>query len=89
MVTNKKPKPKRGTKSPSPSSVRFEAANIEALFPVLDAVAWVDLPTVGTISQFVGIDPRTTGKLLKNCLLLNLIEAVNGDRYNLRVPHKR
>lgn len=67
--------------------MRFEAAKVDALFPVLDAVAWLDLPNVGAISQFAGIDPRTTGKLLKNCALLNLVEEVGGKGYNLRVPY--
>src|SRR5579871_1651766 len=71
----------------SPASLRFEAASIASLFPVLDAIAWLELPPVSSISQFAGIDPRTTGKLLKNCALLNLVEEVGGTGYNLRVPY--
>ena len=76
----------RGTGKDLPS-VRFEATKTDALFPVLDAIAWLDLPTVSTISQFAGIDPRTTGKLLKNCVLLAIIEQLGDSKYNLRVPY--
>ncbi|MGN6369285.1 MAG: toll/interleukin-1 receptor domain-containing protein [Phycisphaerae bacterium] len=67
--------------------VRFEATKPDALFPVLDAIAWLDLPTIATISQFAGIDPRTAGKLLKNCILLAIVEGINDSKYNLRVPY--
>lgn len=69
------------------AAVRFEATKVDALFSVLDAVAWLDLPSVSTISQFAGIDPRTAGKLLKNCISLAVIEEVGGSGYNLRVPY--
>lgn len=69
------------------SFVRFEATKPDALFPVLDAIAFTDLPAVSTISQFAGIDPRTAGKLLKNCILLAIIEHVGDNKYNLRVPY--
>ncbi len=66
--------------------VRFEPAKIDALFTVLDAVAWIDTPTCGQIAQFAGIDPRTAGKLLKNALAIGLVDTL-GDRYTLVLPY--
>lgn len=74
-------------KNKSDAAVRFEATKPDALFPVLDAIAWLDLPTTALISQFAGIDPRTSGKLLKNCVSLAIVEPMGESRYNLRVPY--
>lgn len=49
------------------SAIRFEATKVDNLPLVLDAIAWLDAPSNAQISQFAGLDPRTTGKLLKNC----------------------
>jgi hypothetical protein len=68
-------------------SLAFQSANIEALFPVLDALAWLDLPTVKGISQFAGIDPRTTGKLLKNSLAIGIVQEAPSDTYILGLPY--
>jgi hypothetical protein len=83
----KKPSSKQPRSARDGAAVRFEATKLDALFPVLDAVAFLDLPSVGTISQFAGVDPRTAGKLLKNCVGLAIIEDVGGTGYNLRVPY--
>ncbi len=64
------------------STVRFEAAKVESLFPVLDAVAWMDEATTPQIAQFAGLDPRTAGKLLKNAQHLGIIEK-RGSGYIL------
>jgi hypothetical protein len=71
-------------------SMRFEAVRLDSLFEVLDALAWLNLPNVSEISQFAGIDPRTSGKLLKNSLTIGLIESVANERYSLLAayPHK-
>jgi hypothetical protein len=68
-------------------SLSFQAANIDALFPVLDALAWLDLPTVRSISQFAGVDPRTSGKLLANSLIIGIVQRVTGDTYALALPY--
>lgn len=71
-------------------NMRFEAARLDSLFEVLDALAWLNLPNVTEISQFAGIDPRTGGKLLKNSLIVGLIEIVGDEKYSLSAayPHK-
>lgn len=73
-------------RSPGRESVRFEAAKLDFLFQVLDAVAWLDAPTGSEIAQFAGIDPRTAGKLLKNALHLGLVSALTPG-YVLLVPY--
>ncbi|WP_338286520.1 toll/interleukin-1 receptor domain-containing protein [Luteolibacter sp. LG18] len=75
--------PKKG----SDCSLKFEAAAVESLFSVLDAVAWLDLPDIRKISQFAGIDPRTAGKLLKNCVTIGLLESINDESYLLTLPY--
>jgi hypothetical protein len=55
---------------------RYESAKLDGLFPVLDAVAWMDAPSVGQISQFAGVDPRTAGKLLKNACKIGILDKV-------------
>lgn len=70
-------------------SLRFEPANVDSLFPVLDAVAWLDLPDTAKITQFAGLDPRTVGKLLKNSLTIGLVqEAGGGYLLPLAYPYK-
>lgn len=72
----------------SPKSLlRFEAVNIEPLFGVLDAVAWLDNPTVKHIAQFVNIDPRTAGKILKNARLIGLLASPDDATYVLAQPY--
>jgi hypothetical protein len=67
--------------------LRFQAANVNSLFAVLDAVAWLESPTCKEIAQFAGIDPRTAGKLLKNGCMLGLLDSLNNDRYLLVLPY--
>lgn len=72
----KRQAPGKGVKA-AESAERFEAAKLDGLFPVLDAVAWMDAPTVGQISQFAGVDPRTAGKLLKNATNIGIVDKAN------------
>lgn len=60
---------------------------MESMFDVLDALAWLNLPTVGEIAQFAGIDPRTAGKLLKNGVTIGLIETINDSQFGLLRPY--
>jgi hypothetical protein len=81
--------PKRNAKKASGKAEgsRFEPAKIDALFAVLDAVAWMEDPTVSQIAQFAGVDPRTAGKLLKNAVQIGLVEVESGGRYGLLLPY--
>ncbi|MFZ0863841.1 MAG: toll/interleukin-1 receptor domain-containing protein [Candidatus Sulfotelmatobacter sp.] len=74
-------------KPKSKAEFRFESVNIDSLFGVLDAVAFITTPTTKSISQFAGIDPRTAGKLLKNARLIGLIDSAGGDSYLLSQPY--
>ncbi|MEW8232772.1 MAG: toll/interleukin-1 receptor domain-containing protein [Candidatus Thiodiazotropha endolucinida] len=65
----------------------FQAANMDTLYPVLDSLAWLDLPSVKMISQFAGIDPRTAGKLLKNCVRIGVVQQPTDDSYVLALPY--
>jgi hypothetical protein len=65
-----------GSKAGASTQLKYESAKLDGLFPVLDGVAWMDAPSVGQISQFAGIDPRTAGKLLKNACQIGLLEKV-------------
>lgn len=67
----------KGVDAPA-NGERFESTKLEGIYPVLDAIAWMDEPTVGQISQFAGLDPRTTGKVLKNASSIGLIEKRDG-----------
>jgi hypothetical protein len=85
---------KKGSKPAAKDSdaegLRFEGALLDALFPVLDAVAWVQMPDVAQIAQFAGIDNRTAGKVLKNAVTIGVVERVHDSGFTLRVayPHK-
>jgi hypothetical protein len=72
----------RGAGSPH----RFEPAKIDALFVVLDAIAWMDSPSSGQIAQYADVDPRTAGKLLKNARQIGLVEQL-ADGYTLVLPY--
>ncbi|WLR98369.1 toll/interleukin-1 receptor domain-containing protein [Shinella sumterensis] len=65
---------------------RFESAKIEPLFAVLDAIAWIENPTNSQIAQFSGIDPRTSGKILKNAINIGLV-ASGESSYSLLLPY--
>lgn len=68
-------------------SLRYEPAKIDALFTILDAIAWLDAPGTGEVAQFGGIDPRTAGKLLKNATQIGLVDELAGGRYTLVLPY--
>jgi hypothetical protein len=67
-------------------TIRFEAAKLNSLFVVLDAIAWLETPSSGQIAQFAGIDPRTAGKLIKNACNIGLADGV-GSGYMLTLPY--
>jgi hypothetical protein len=74
-------------KGSNPSNTqRFEAAKLESLFVVLDAVAWLETPTTAQVAQFAGIDPRTAGKLLKNAVQIGLVDNI-ASSYALVLPY--
>ena len=74
-------------KRPNKPVLHFEAVKIEPLFGVLDAVAWLDSPTAKHIAQFVDIDPRTAGKVLKNARLIGLLASPDDATYVLAQPY--
>jgi hypothetical protein len=76
-ILNKKAKP----------SIRYEAVKLDALFEVLDAVAWLPSPSPKEISQFAGIDPRTAGKILKNARLIGLVETPDDRTFVMSAPY--
>ena len=86
MVTKTTAAKKSSARGTSSSSQRFEAAKLDSLFVVLDAIAWLDAPSSGQVAQFAGIDPRTAGKLLKNAVQIGLVDAV-GTGYVLVLPY--
>jgi TIR domain-containing protein len=67
--------------------VRFESVNVNSLFEILDAVAWIDAPSTKAIAQYAGIDPRTAGKVLKNARLIGLVACPDDDTYLLSQPY--
>ncbi len=85
MAPAKKSTAKKAAKSKC--SFFFHSANIESLFPVLDALAWLDLPDISQISQFAGIAPASTGKLLKNCILIGVAQSAGTQGYALSTPY--
>jgi len=72
--------------SSSATSHRFEPAKLDSLFVVLDAIAWLDVPSSAQVAQFAGIDPRTAGKLLKNAVQIGLVDALSKG-YVLVLPY--
>jgi hypothetical protein len=68
------------------SSVRFESVQIDSIYPVLDAISWLNLPDIKQIAQFSALDPRTVGKILKNISMVELINQ-SGDQYSLAQPY--
>lgn len=69
-------------------SLSFQAVNIDSLFPVLDALAWLDLPLVKQVAQFAGIDPRTAGKLLRNSLAIGIAQKATELAKNIAAAPK-
>ena len=68
-------------------SLRFEAADIGDLLSVLSAVAWLNCPDLKQISQFTKLDPKTTRQLLKNGIVLGLLDSFDGELYSLVPPY--
>jgi hypothetical protein len=68
-------------------SLRYEAIKLDALFEVLDAVAWLPNPSTREIAQFADIDPRTAGKILKNARLIGLVETPDDRTYMMAAPY--
>lgn len=66
--------------------VRYEAAKLEGLFPVLDGIAWMDAPSTNQLAQFSGADVRTVGKLLKNAEQIGMVSK-QGAGYILLAPY--
>ena len=68
-------------------SLRFEAADIDDLLSVLGAVAWLNCPDSKQISQFTGLESKTTRQLLKNGIVLGLLTSFDGELYSLAPPY--
>jgi hypothetical protein len=73
----------RATTTPS---IRYET-KLDALFEVLDAVAWLSSPTPKEIAQFANIAPRASGKILKNARLIGLAETPDDCTFVLATPY--
>ena len=71
----------------SKCSLRFESVKIDSVYDILDGISWLDEPTIKDIAQFSGIDPRTAGKAIKNCVQIGLVKEVTKDFYSLTVPY--
>ncbi len=87
MATRRNTAPKPTSKKKAVSSLKFEAVNLDSIFPTLDAIAWLDLASVKSISQFAGIDPRTAGKIIKNCIQIGIIQNLGEDTFVLTSPY--
>jgi hypothetical protein len=74
-------------KKKAKADIRFEAVKIEPLFEVLDSVAWMDSPSIKEIAQYSDIDPRTAGKILKNAVLIRLVQSADDSSYVLAQPY--
>ncbi|MFA6561170.1 MAG: toll/interleukin-1 receptor domain-containing protein [Verrucomicrobiia bacterium] len=68
-------------------SLRFEAVDIGGLLSVLSAVAWLNCPDLKQISQFTELDSKTTRQLLKNGIVLGLLDSFDGELYSLVPPY--
>ncbi|MCX6897706.1 MAG: toll/interleukin-1 receptor domain-containing protein [Verrucomicrobia bacterium] len=68
-------------------SLRFEAVDIGDLLSVLGAVAWLNCPDLKQISQFTELDSKTTRQLLKNGIVLGLLDSFDGELYSLVPPY--
>jgi len=69
------------------SSIRFESVKMDSVYDILDAISWLDEPGVKDIAQFSGIDPRTAGKAIKNCLQIGIIKEIAKDYYVLTIAY--
>jgi hypothetical protein len=62
---------------------KYEAVSIEAIFPTMDAIAWLEFPDIKRIAQFTDLDPRTVGKIIKNCILVGVVRELHDKTYSL------
>jgi len=74
-------------KSTAKCSFHFESVKIDSIYNILDGISWLDEPTLKDIAQFSGIDPRTAGKAIKNCILIGVVKNVSKDYYALSIPY--
>ncbi|HBB00287.1 MAG: hypothetical protein A2W86_14135 [Bacteroidetes bacterium GWD2_45_23] len=82
----KKTSTKTDSKEPK-CNLRFESVKIDSVYDILDGISWLDEPSIKDIAQFSGIDPRTAGKAIKNCVQIGLIKEVTKDFYSLTVAY--
>lgn len=68
-------------------SVRFESVKITSVYEVLDGISWLDDPDIRQIAQFSGIDSRTAGKVIKNCVQIGIVKEVTKGFYKLTIPY--
>lgn len=76
-----------GKKIEKKCSLKFEPVKLDSIFPVLDGISWLDNPNISEISQFSGLDSRTVGKVLKNCLSMGIIRELDKRTYVLIIPY--
>ncbi len=74
-------------KSENKCSVRFESVKLDSVYEVLDGLSWLVEPDMKELAQFSGIDPRTAGKVLKNCAQIGIIREVSSGYYVLTIPY--
>ena len=86
-MNNTKKTQSKGKTAASKCSLTFEPTNIDSLFPVLDALACLDFPDTKQIAQFAGIDGRTVGKLIKNCITIGIVQSAAETSYVLALPY--
>lgn len=77
----------KATPKATKSVLRYEAVKIDPLFEALDAIAFIDGPTVKAIAQYANIDARTAGKLLKNARLIGLVGSPDDLTFVLCQPY--
>lgn len=68
-------------------SFEFQSVHINSLFPVLEALSWLNPASMMQIAQFAGIDSRTAGKLIKNCIIIGIVQKVADDAYAITMPY--
>lgn len=74
-------------KTENKCSIRFESVKLDSVYSVLDAISWLDEPDMKDIAQFSGIDPRTAGKVIKNCSQIGITKEITTGYYTLTIPY--
>ncbi len=87
MTLPRKPRAVKRRTEAENQAFRLHPAKLDALFTVLDAIAWMDSPDASQVAQFAGIDPRTAGKLLPNAQTLGLVDVIADRTYTLALPY--